>query len=186
MSKFNHLSDTIVAISTPMGQGGIGIVRLSGPESITIAQKMFLGKSKQKKNVADFNSHTVHYGWVVSASDDGEEKIIDEALFTIMRAPRSYTCEDIVEINSHGGTVAVKSVLQAALDMGARLAEPGEFTKRAFINGRIDLAQAEAVLDVIRSKTETALRVSSNQLKGRLSEELESLREELMQVYVGG
>ena len=182
MYQLKDLDDTIVAIATPPGQGGIGIVRLSGPRSLEIANQIFLAKNNKK--VSTFKNFTVNYGWVVRP---GREKnhpdIIDEALLTVMRAPQSYTKEDVVEISCHGGIVLLRTILSLAIDLGARLAEPGEFTKRAFLNGRIDLTQAEAVLDIIQSKTEAFLRVSNNQLRGELSLELEAIREELMNVY---
>ncbi len=176
--KSHNLDDTIVAISTAIGQGAIGIVRLSGNEALTIADGLFFSNSGKKPS--EFKNFTVHYGWVMA----GKDKIIDEALLTVMRAPKSYTKEDMVEISCHGGIVSVRAILTCALDLGARLAEPGEFTKRAFLNGRIDLAQAEAVLDIIQSKTEDFLRVSTSQLKGELSAELESIREQLMNAYI--
>ena len=179
------MDDTIVAISTPTGQGGIGIIRLSGNKALSIAEQMFITKNKQKPS--SFKSYTVHYGWVVkrNVSNNGssQEQLIDEALLTVMRAPQSYTKEDVVEISCHGGVVSLRTILNLALDLEARLAEPGEFTKRAYLNGRIDLAQAEAVLDIIQSKTETFLKLSTNQLKGDLSIELESIREDLMNTY---
>lgn len=155
--------DTIVAVSTPIGEGGIAIVRLSGPDSLKIAGSLF--RSPDGKKLSKYETHTVHYGHVVAK--DG--KTVDEAILTIMRAPKSYTKEDIVEINCHGGVQAAKRTLGLAVKAGGRLAEPGEFTKRAFLNGRIDLAQAEAVLDVIRSKTEGSLKVAVSQLDGSLS-----------------
>ncbi len=177
MGQIERLDDTIAAISTPSGRGGIGIVRLSGKDALAIADRMFTGKGKKKPS--EFRTFSVHYGEVIR---DGE--VIDEALLTVMRGPRSYTREDIVEISSHGGIVSLKTILTIAVRLGARLAEPGEFTKRAFLNGRIDLTQAEAVLDVIQSKTEAFLRVSTHQLKGDLSIELEKIRESLMNIYV--
>jgi len=171
------MDDTITAISTAAGAGGIGIVRLSGLEAIAIADRVFIAKNKKK--LSALKSHTVNYGWVVCNNE-----IIDEALMIIMRAPKSYTKEDVVEIHCHGGTVSLRAILQLTTASGARLAEPGEFTKRAFLNGRIDLAQAEAVLDVIQSKTDAFLRVSTNQLKGELSTELEAIRQQLMDVYI--
>ena len=132
MHSFPSLEDTIVAVSTPLGQGGIGIVRLSGKETLSIADQMFV--TKNKKRPSEFKSFSVHYGEVVCRGET-----IDEALLTLMRAPKSYTKEDVVEISSHGGMVAVGAILKAATGLGARLAEPGEFTKRAFLNGRIDL-----------------------------------------------
>lgn len=180
MQQFKRLDDTIAAISTSIGQGGIGIVRISGPLAKAIAQEIFLAKSPQKKNA--FKSAAVSYGWIVNKENNGEP--IDEVLLTFFRAPHSYTKEDIVEISCHGGIVPLKSILNLVLNHGARLAEPGEFTQRAFLNGRIDLTQAEAVLDIIQSKTDAFLRVSTNQLKGELSTELESIREELMGAYM--
>jgi tRNA modification GTPase len=173
-----NLDDTIAAISTAQGQGGIGIVRLSGKEAFNIVNQFF--KAKNKKNFLESKSHTVNYGWAI----DNQGDQIDEVIVTIMRAPKSYTKEDVIEINCHGGSVSMRSILTLACDLGARLAEPGEFTKRAFLNGRIDLAQAEAVLDIIQSKTQAFLKVSTHQLKGDLSKELERIREKLMNVYV--
>lgn len=202
MYQVNHLDDTIVAIATPMGQGGIGIVRLSGKNTLAICDEIFVSKNKKKPSA--FKSFTVHYGWIVNArgkegvnagpfassvknSDakgPGDCEIIDEALLTVMRAPKSYTTEDVAEISCHGGMVVLQSIVQLIVDLGARLAEPGEFTKRAFLNGRIDLTQAEAVLDIIQAKTDRFLRLSLNQLKGELSVELERIREHLMRIYV--
>ncbi len=176
MSQLFNLDDTIVAISTPVGEGGIGIVRLSGKDALAIADKMFVAKNKKKPS--EFKSFTAHYGDVVHAAET-----IDEALLTLMRTPKSYTKEDVVEISAHGGVASVRAILKLAVALGARPAEPGEFTKRAFLNGRIDLTQAEAVLDMIHSRTETFLRVSANQLKGELSTELGKIREQLMDVY---
>ncbi|MDO8580115.1 MAG: tRNA uridine-5-carboxymethylaminomethyl(34) synthesis GTPase MnmE, partial [Candidatus Omnitrophota bacterium] len=182
MYQFKDPQDTIVAIATPSGQGGIGIVRLSGPDAITIADQMFVAKSKRR--APDLKNFMVHYGWAVDPASNRESPdIIDEVLMTIMRSPQSYTCEDVVEFNCHGGMVVLKTLVATAIHHGARLAEPGEFTKRAFLNGRIDLTQAEAVLDIIQSKTESFLRVSTHQLKGELSTELEKIREELLLAY---
>lgn len=178
MVQLNGLDDTIVAISTATGQGAIGIVRLSGKESLVIADQIFRAKSGKK--VKDLKTFTVHYGWVQYPKGTG----IDEVLLTVMRAPKSYTKEDMVEISCHGGMVSLKAIVDLICLYGIRLAEPGEFTKRAFLNGRIDLTQAEAVLDIIQSKTENFLRVSTNQLKGELSIELERNREKLMEIYV--
>ena len=176
MYQYQGLEDTIAAISTPTGTGGIGIVRLSGKDAIAIADRIFVAKNKGKPS--GYATHTVHYGWVQ------DEDILDEVLLSVMRSPQSYTTEDIVEISCHGGTVSLKAILDLVLQKGARLAEPGEFTKRAFLNGRMDLTQAEAVLDVIQSKTDSYLRVSTHQLKGELSTELASIREDLMSIYV--
>ncbi len=178
MSPLSNIDDTIVAVSTPVGEGGIGIIRLSGKNALAIADKMFVARNKRKPS--EFESFTVHYGDVVRRSA-GE--VIDEALLTLMRAPKSYTREDVVEISAHGGVASVRAVFNLAVTLGARVAEPGEFTKRAFLNGRIDLTQAEAVLDMVHSRTEAFLRVSASQLKGELSTELERIRERLMGVY---
>ena len=177
MSSYKNIDDTIVAISTAAGQGGIGIVRLSGNQSLVIADQMF--QSHNGRKPSEFKSFTVHYGWIMK-----EKEMIDEVLLTVMKEPKSYTKEDMVEISCHGGTVPLRAILKLACDFGARLAEPGEFTKRAYLNGRIDLTQAEAVLDIIQAKTDTFLRVSTNQLKGELSTELEAIREYLMHAYV--
>jgi len=177
MPQLSYIDDTIVAVSTPVGEGGIGIVRLSGKDALAVADKMFVARNKEKPS--EFKSFTARYGDVVRGGET-----IDEALLTLMRAPKSYTREDVVEISAHGGVAAVRTIFKLAVDLGARPAEPGEFTKRAFLNGRIDLTQAEAVLDLIHSRTEAFLRVSAHQLKGELSTELERIREQLMNVYV--
>lgn len=166
-------SDTIAAISTPVGEGAISIVRLSGPEAITIANRIFSGK-----NLKTVPSHTLHYGKII---DPHSDELVDEVIVSVMRAPKTFTVEDIVEINGHGGIVAVKRLLQLVLDEGARLAEPGEFTKRAFLNGRIDLSQAEAVMDVISSQMNQAMQVAMNQLEGRLSKLIQKLRQHLIE-----
>lgn len=165
--------DTISAISTAQGEGGIGIVRMSGKKALSIADKIFISASKKKPT--GFKSYTMHYGKIV---DDG--KIIDEVILTLMRRPKSYTREDVVEINCHGGIMALRKVLELTLKYGSRLASPGEFTKRAFLNGRIDLAQAEAVIDTIRAKTDSALKVSLEQLSGGLSQEINKIRRQLL------
>ncbi|MBI5124076.1 MAG: tRNA uridine-5-carboxymethylaminomethyl(34) synthesis GTPase MnmE [Candidatus Omnitrophica bacterium] len=172
------IDDTIAALSTPIGEGGIGIVRMSGPDAIKIADKIFVSKDGRKPS--EFETYTVHYGHVV----DGPE-IVDEVLLTVMRSPKSYTKEDIVEINCHGGIQAVKNVFDLAIRSGARVAEPGEFTKRAFLNGRIDLAQAEAVLDVIRAKTEGSLKAAIGQLEGRLSKDVSGILDKLIDIASG-
>ena len=179
MYQFKNQEDTIVAIATPPGQGGIGIVRLSGTRALAITDRMFVKKNGAKPSV--LKSHTVHYGDVM---DREKGEAVDEALLTVMRAPKSYTREDVVEISCHGGAVSLKAILALAMRLGARLAEPGEFTKRAFLNGRIDLTQAEAVLDIIQAKTDAFLKVSTHQLKGDLSAELEAIREQIMNIYV--
>lgn len=168
-----YSTDTIAAISTALGEGAIGIVRLSGPEAITIANQVFKGRDLTK--VA---SHTIHYGHVINPNN---QQITDEVMTSVMKAPRSYTTEDIVEINCHGGIIAVQRTLEAVLDCGARMAEPGEFTKRAFLNGRVDLSQAEAVMDLIQAKTTKAMDASVNQLQGSLSAKIRELRQEMLQ-----
>jgi tRNA modification GTPase len=168
-------SDTIAAIATPLGEGGLAVVRISGPEALTVADKSFLpvGKNSQKPSAA--TSHTIQYGKVVRAG-----KTIDEVLLAVMRAPRTYTCEDTVEITCHGGILPAKLVLDTLLENGARAARPGEFTRRAFLNGRLDLAQAEAVADVIHSRTELALAAANEQLAGKLSHRINELRDEML------
>lgn len=179
-------NDTIVAISTPIGQGGIGIVRLSGSHALKIAGEVFVSKDKQKP--AQFKTYTIHYGSVVDRKSKIENRkanpeVIDEAILTVMRAPRSYTREDVVEINCHSGIVPLKQTLELTLRRGARLAEPGEFTRRAFVNGRIDLVQAEAVRDIIQAKSEAALKLGLSQLQGRLSKKILGARERLFEAY---
>ncbi len=169
------LTDTIAAISTPFGEGAVGIVRISGKDALKIADAVF--KSKKGGSPSDFRSFTVHYGHVYD-----KDAVVDEALLTSMRAPSSYTKEEMVEISCHGGAMPLKKTLELVLNNGARLAEPGEFTKRAFLNGRIDLAQAEAVLDVIRSKTDASLKIALGQLSGELSRRLDEIKDELMDI----
>ena len=165
------MEDTIAAISTStVSSGGISIVRISGPDAMIIGDKVF--KSKKNIKLANVQSHTVHFG---NICDNGNE--IDEALVIVMKAPNTYTRENIVEIDCHGGILVTKKVLEAVLNAGARLAEPGEFTKRAFLNGRIDLSQAEAVIDIINAKNDYALKSSVNQLDGKLSEKIKNIRE---------
>lgn len=165
------MGDTIAAISTALGEGGIGIVRLSGPKAIDITDQLYRGR----KSLGEVEAGRIVYGKIVQ---NGET--IDEVLVSVFRAPFSYTREDVVEINCHGGVAVTRRILQAVLDGGARLAEPGEFTKRAFLNGRIDLAQAEAVIDVIRSKTDLTLRNAVRQLTGRLSNVIRPIRDRLI------
>lgn len=167
-----------MAISTPLGKSGIGIVRMSGPRAIEIADEIFL--PAQKISVKHFPSHTIHYGFIVE--DREKSEAVDEVLLTLMRRPRTYTREDIVEINCHGGLLALRKVLELCIQKGARLANPGEFTLRAFLNGRIDLTQAEAVLNIVDAKTEEGLKIATRQLRGSLSEVLNQLREELMNI----
>lgn len=166
-------SETIAAISTAVGNSGIGIIRISGEEALAVADQIYRGKGDKK--LADQPSHTIHYGFIC----DGDE-VIDEVLVSIMRGPRSFTAEDTVEINCHGGVYAVKRVLDTVIKYGARPAAPGEFTKRAFLNGRIDLSQAEAVIDVIQSKNEYALKSSVSQLKGSIHKKIKEIRQRIL------
>jgi tRNA modification GTPase len=168
--------DTIAAISTPMGEGAIAIVRLSGDEAFRIIDEIFVTPSSKK--MKDVASHTIHYGHIV---DPKTEKTIEEVMVSVMRGPKTFTREDVVEINCHGGLVSVNKLLQLVLSRGARLAEPGEFTKRAFLNGRIDLSQAEAVMDLIRAKTDRAMNVALGQMEGRLSKLIQKLRQEILE-----
>ncbi len=168
--------ETIAAISTPMGEGGIGIVRMSGSKSLDIAQKIF--RPKGKRPFCDLKNRTLYLGNII----DSKGEIIDEVLLAIFKAPYTYTREDMVEINCHGGLASQKRILSCILDMGARLAEPGEFTKRAFLNGRIDLSQAEAVIDIIRAKTDRALAAANRKLKGDFSKKIEQVRSRLLDV----
>ncbi len=170
----NSPEDTIAAIATPLGEGGLAIIRLSGPEALAVADGCFVPANK-KGNLSSATTHTIHYGRVVR---DGRS--VDEVLLSVMRAPRTFTREDVVEISCHGGIIAAKAVLDTVLAGGARLAEPGEFTKRAFLNGRLDLAQAEAVADVIHARTELALAAANEQLSGKLSRRIGDLRGGLM------
>jgi tRNA modification GTPase len=168
--------DTIAAIATPMGQGGIGIVRISGPGAIPIAQKIFRPK---KTGDSLLKSYSLKLGYIFDPSDGA---IVDEALVSVMRSPNSYTREDVAEINCHGGMVSVRKILEVIISQGARLADPGEFTKRAFLNGRINLVQAEAVMDLISARTDEGRRIAAEQLKGGLSEELAGARESLADI----
>jgi len=190
------LDDTIAAISTPVGEGGIGIVRLSGNKAIDIVSRIFV--PKDKRALERVPGYSLRYGWIIDPAGKDRPKedavvperrrpleradVIDEVLVSVMRAPKSYTREDIVEINCHGGVVALKKVLEMVQRCGARMAEPGEFTKRAFLNGRIDLAQAEAVCDIIRAKTESSLTMAMAQLEGALSKEVNTLLDELVDI----
>ena len=171
----NYKNETIAAIATALSDSGIGIVRISGENAIYIVDGIFRTPSG-KRILTNVQSHTIHYGYIV----DREENVIDEVMVAVMKAPKSYTTEDTVEINCHGGVLVVQKVLQTVLENGARMAEPGEFTKRAFLNGRIDLSRAEAVIDVIHSQNEYALSSSVSQLKGRLSDKIHDLREDIL------
>ncbi|HOA97659.1 MAG TPA: tRNA uridine-5-carboxymethylaminomethyl(34) synthesis GTPase MnmE [Acetivibrio saccincola] len=167
--------DTIAAISTPYGTGGIGIIRISGDRAFEIAKTIFKGK----KNFDEIKSHTINYGKII---DPVKNETIDEVLVTKMKKPNTFTREDVVEINCHGGIVVLKKILDLVLRQGARAAEPGEFTKRAFLNGRIDLSQAEAVIDIINSKTEESSKAAVNQLEGKLSSKIKALRRRLIEI----
>lgn len=166
------MEDTIAAISTALGVGAISIIRVSGNDSIKIVNEIFKGKDLSKQN-----THTIHYGYIVD-----NEKIIDEVLVSIMKSPKTFTKEDIVEINCHGGIATTNKVLELVLNKGARLAEPGEFTKRAFLNGRIDLIEADGIMNLISSKTDKARQLSINQLSGKVSNNIAYLREELIKI----
>ena len=163
-------TDTIAAIATAMSNSGIGIVRISGDEALEVADRIFRPKKGSRK-VSDMETHTIHYGYVV----DGEE-VVDEVMLLIMKAPRSYTCEDTIEIDCHGGVLVMKKILETVLKYGARPAEPGELTKRAFLNGRLDLSQAESVIDVINAQNELALKSSVSQLQGAVLEKIKDIR----------
>jgi tRNA modification GTPase len=170
--------DTIAAVSTPPGVGGIGVVRVSGPGTLPIIRHVFVRATGQV--LYNPASHRAYHGYIV----DAEGHRVDEVLLCVMRRPRSYTCEDVAEISCHGGSISTQRVLQAVLVRGARVAEPGEFTKRAFLNGRLDLAQAEAVIDLIHARTEASHRAALHQLEGALSRHLREVREALLQVSV--
>ncbi|HGZ4883079.1 TPA: tRNA uridine-5-carboxymethylaminomethyl(34) synthesis GTPase MnmE [Staphylococcus aureus] len=167
--------DTITSISTPMGEGAIGIVRLSGPQAVEIADKLYKGKHL----LNDVPSHTINYGHII---DPESKEVIEEVMVSVLRAPKTFTREDIIEINCHGGILTINRVLELTMTYGARMAEPGEFTKRAFLNGRIDLSQAEAVMDFIRSKTDRASKVAMNQIEGRLSDLIKKQRQSILEI----
>ncbi|MBI5204528.1 MAG: tRNA uridine-5-carboxymethylaminomethyl(34) synthesis GTPase MnmE [Nitrospirae bacterium] len=171
------IDDTIAAISTPLGEGGIGIVRLSGKDAFKIAGRLF--HSPKGRTLSASKSHRIIYGFV---KDPSTNETVDEVLVSVMRSPNTYTREDIAEINCHGGMLPLRKVLELVIREGARLAEPGEFTKRAFLNGRLDLTEAEAVIDLIKAKTDESGRIALEQLKGRLSEKILKLREALTQI----
>lgn len=167
--------DTITSISTPMGEGAIGIVRLSGPQAVEIANKLYKGKHL----LNDVPSHTINYGHII---DPESKEVVEEVMVSVLRAPKTFTREDIIEINCHGGILTINRVLELTMTYGARMAEPGEFTKRAFLNGRIDLSQAEAVMDFIRSKTDRASKVAMNQIEGRLSDLIKKQRQSILEI----
>jgi len=169
------LEDTIAAIATPLGQGGLAVIRLSGPQALRVADRSFVPAGPQSLSPSQALSHTIHYGRIVRSG-----RTVDEVLVAVMRAPRTFTREDTVEISCHGGVLPAKLVLDTVLENGARLAGPGEFTRRAFLNGRLDLAQAEAVADLIHSRTELALEAANEQLAGKLSQRINQLRDEMI------
>ena len=164
--------DTITAIATPLGEGAIGIVRISGTDAIAIANRIFKGK-----NLETVDSHTLNYGHIL---DPDKDEILDEVMVGVMRAPRTFTREDVIEINTHGGIAVTNEILQLILRQGARMAEPGEFTKRAFLNGRVDLTQAEAIMDIIRAKTDKAMNIAVKQLDGSLKDLIDNTRQEIL------
>ncbi len=167
-------TDTIAAIATAMSDSGIGIIRVSGEESINIVDKIYRNQRNQK-SLTTYDSHTIHYGFIVE-----DDRIVDEIMISVMKAPRSYTTEDTVEINCHGGILLMQKILSLVIKAGARIAEPGEFTKRAFLNGRIDLSKAEAVMDIINAKNEFALASSVKQLKGSVSDKIKEIRNSIL------
>jgi tRNA modification GTPase len=171
----NDLTDTIAAIATPLGEGGLAVIRISGPQALAIADLCFAPVGNGASTPSAAATHTIHFGHVTR-----QGTVIDEALLAVMRAPRTFTREDVVELTCHGGVLPAKAVLDTLLENGARLAEPGEFTRRAFLNGRIDLVQAEAVAELIHSRTELALRAANEQLAGKLSRRINQLRDEMM------
>ena len=170
----NSEQDTIAAISTPVGEGGISIIRVSGDQALDVVSRIFKGK-----DLHQVKSHTINYGHII---DPASGETVDEVMVSVMLAPKTYTKEDVVEINCHGGLLATNRALQLTLTNGARLAEPGEYTKRAFLNGRLDLSQAEAVMDLIRAKTDKSMKVALNQLDGDLSRLIKALRQDILDV----
>jgi tRNA modification GTPase len=169
-----HQDDTIAAIATPVGEGGISVIRVSGKDTFEITDRLFEGK----RRIKDMPSHTAAFGNIISPEQSG--KIIDEVVVVVFRSPNSYTGEDVVEISCHGGMLVTRTILNVLFDAGARHAQPGEFTKRAFLNGRLDLSQAEAVADIIHARTERAHRSSLDQLKGKLSNEIGKIRDDIL------
>ena len=167
--------DTVTSISTPMGEGAIGIVRLSGPQAIEIGDILYKGKKK----LSEVETHTINYGHII---DPETNETVEEVMVSVLRAPKTFTREDIIEINCHGGILTINRILELTMTYGARMAEPGEYTKRAFLNGRIDLSQAEAVMDFIRSKTDRASKVAMNQIEGRLSDLIKKQRQSILEI----
>ncbi|TAK65482.1 MAG: tRNA uridine-5-carboxymethylaminomethyl(34) synthesis GTPase MnmE, partial [Bacteroidetes bacterium] len=169
-----HQDDTIAAIITPIGEGGISVIRISGAQAIEIAENGFRGKQR----LSDVASHTVHFGSYIG----GEGELLDDVLATIFKQPHSYTGEDVVEISCHGSILVTQKILESIIQHGARIAEPGEFTKRAFLNGKMDLTQAEAVADIIRTNSDRSHKASLLQLKGRTSQAIKSIRDKLLNI----
>ena len=186
-------NSTIAAIATPGGRGGIGIIKISGSRALAIAAALFRPAASQSATISDspgpvisdsadrFQSHRLHYGHII---DPGDQRVLDEVLLAVMKGPRSYTREDVVEINAHGGQIAVNAIFETVLRQGARIADAGEFTKRAFLNGRIDLTQAEAVIDVINARTDKSLQLAAAQIKGQLKRSVEQIREFLIELLI--
>src|SRR3989338_4439170 len=172
-----HPDDTIAAIATPVGEGGLSIIRISGKDSWEVANKVF--RSAKQKDARKLKTHTIHYGSIV----DENEQVLDRVLISLFKGPHSYTGEDVIEVSSHGGIANSQRILKAIMKQGVRMADPGEFTKRAFLNGRIDLTQAEAVIDVIKAKTETSLNLAVKQLAGTLSLKIKQLKDDLMKLH---
>ena len=172
-----YLEDTIAAIATPPGEAGLAMIRISGPHALAVADRSFVPSGKHSTKPSEAATHTIHYGRICRHG-----QVIDEVLVSVMRAPRTFTREDVAEITCHGGMLTTKLVLDTVLENGARMAEPGEFTKRAFLNGRIDLAQAEAIADLIQSRTELALTAAHEQLAGKLSQRINQLRDQMLSV----
>ena len=168
-------TDTIAAIATALSDSGIGIIRVSGDEAVEIIDRIYRNK-RNEKTLAKYDSHTIHYGYIT----EEEGAVIDEVMVSVMKSPRSYTTEDTVEINCHGGILMMRKILETVIKAGARIAEPGEFTKRAFLNGRIDLSRAEAVMDIIHAKNDFALQSSVKQLKGSVSDKVRNLRDDIL------
>ena len=179
--QFDHLqTDTIAAIATAMSEAGIGIIRISGPDAASIGSILYRTPKKNKTDIALWNPGTIRFGYIVETDEDGQETLIDEVMLSCMKSPHSYTTEDTVEINTHGGMFLMNRILALVLGAGARMAEPGEFTKRAFLGGRIDLARAEAVMDLISSRNEFARKTSAAQLAGSVSTKVKELREKIL------
>ena len=179
--QYDHLqTDTIAAIATAMSEAGIGIIRISGPDAAAIGSELYRTPKKNKTDISLWRPGTIRFGYIVETDQDGKENVIDEVMLSWMKSPHSYTTEDTVEINTHGGMFLMNRVLELVLESGARMAEPGEFTKRAFLGGRIDLARAEAVMDLISSRNEFARKTSAAQLEGAVSAKIRELREKIL------